>query len=79
MATATRRKTTPYTRLLKAKSSACKGRGTAASVTKAAAAYVKSAMKKGKSKAEANRIANRVIKGTCGARINGKKKSYKKK
>lgn len=72
-------KTNAYTRLLKSKSSFCKGRGTKAGLNKAKAAYIKKAVGKGKTKSEATKIANKVVNGTCGARINGKKRSKSSK
>lgn len=55
---------TKYQSLLKAQSSYCAGRGKKTSVTKAKTAYIKDAMKKGKSKSEATKIANKIT-GKC--------------
>lgn len=56
---------TKYQRLRKAKASYCKGKSKMTSVTKAKNAYIKDAVKKGKSKTEATKIANKVVKGSC--------------
>ena len=56
---------TKYQRLRKAKASYCKGKAKKSTVTKAKTAYIKDAVKKGKSKSEATRIANKVVNGSC--------------
>ncbi len=61
-----KRKTkTKYQLLLAAKASNCKGRTSAATLNKKKKAYIDDAVKKGKSKAEATKIANKVTKGSC--------------
>ena len=61
-----KRKTlTKYQRLVKAKKSYCAGRITKASLNKIATAYKTDAVKKGKSKTEATKIANKVVNGKC--------------
>lgn len=63
MATA-RKKTTAWTRLLKAKGRECRG-GSKANTRKAANAYIKDAVKKGKSKTTATASANKVLNRSC--------------
>ena len=58
-------KRTKYQKLVSAKASACKGRKTNAQVKAVAKEYVDDAVKKGKTKAEADKIANRVLRGGC--------------
>lgn len=70
------KKTTTYQRLQRAKKSHCAGRTTKAAVRKAATAYIKDAVKKGtKTKAEATKSANRVLKAGCATDIGKKKKT----
>jgi|GEM_PF-2872249 len=64
MATATR-KVSQYQRLVKAKFKQCAGKATAATVKKAATAYVTDAVKKGKTKTEAQATVNRLMKRGC--------------
>jgi len=71
----TKRKSTAFHRLQKAKKSHCAGRSTKAAVRKAATAYIKDAVKKGtKTKTEATKSANRVLKAGCSTGIGKKKK-----
>lgn len=72
-----RTKATAWTALVKAKAAYCKGKKTQVQVKKAAATYVASAVKKGKTEAAAKASANRILKGGCSmtSSINGKKKS----
>jgi len=73
-----RKKNTLYQRMQKAKATWCKGKkgATKATVKAAAKKYVDDAVKKGKSKSEAQKSANRVLNGGCKmtSRITGKKK-----
>ena len=75
MATGTKRKTA-YQILQAAKARYCKGKTTAAVVKKAATNYIAKAVKAGKTKAEAEKSANRVVKGGCSmsSSIAGKKR-----
>ena len=54
-----------YQNLVKEKAKFCKGKTTKAAVKKKAAAYIKSAVKKGKTKSVATKSANRVLNGGC--------------
>lgn len=55
-----RKKVSKYAKLVKAQAAKCNGKGKASTVTAAKKAYIADAVKKGKSKAEATAIANRV-------------------
>lgn len=68
---------TKYQRLRKAKASYCKGKAKKTTVTKAKSAYIKDAVKKGKTKAEATKIANKVVNGSC--KVSPKRKTTKRK
>jgi hypothetical protein len=74
MATATRKKVTAYMRLVKAKARQCRGTATAADVNKAATAYVKDAVTKGKSKTDAERSASKVKNRSCKTKVAGTRK-----
>jgi len=65
---------TKYQSLVKAKSSYCAGRTKKTSLTKAKNAYIKHATANGKSKTEATRIANKVVNGSCKAKVGATKK-----
>lgn len=65
---------TKYQTLVARKKSHCAGRVKKDSLNKAVKAYIADAVKKGKSKADATAIANRVVKGKCSASISGTKK-----
>lgn len=65
---------TKYQLLVAAKKSNCAGRTSSATLTKKKNAYITDAVKKGKSKAEATKIANRVLKTSCTAKVGGTKK-----
>jgi urease gamma subunit len=59
-------KVTKYQKLVKAKARACKGnKGAAAEARKAATEYIADAVKKGKTKADATKSANKVLKRAC--------------
>lgn len=72
---------TKYQSLRSAKASYCAGRGKKTTLTKAKTAYIKDAIKKGKSKTEATKIANKVVNGSCKTKIGTtrKRKTAKKK
>jgi hypothetical protein len=72
---------TKYQSLRSAKASYCAGRGKKTTLTKAKTAYIKDAIKKGKSRTEATKIANKVVNGSCKTRIGAtrKRKTAKKK
>jgi len=76
---ATSRRKTKYQILVSRKSSYCNGRVKKTSLTKAANAYIADAVKKGKSKAEAQKIANKVVNGACTASVSGRKKAAGRK
>lgn len=65
MAKKKKRTATKYSKLVKAKSSYCSGRTTKKSLNKAKKAYIDDAVKKGQSKTEATKKANRVVNGGC--------------
>lgn len=56
------------------KKSYCAGRVKKDSLNKAAKAYVDDAVKKGKTKSEAQKIANKVVKGSCSVAVGSTKK-----
>lgn len=66
-----------YQRLLAKKSSYCKGRTTMAEVKKTATAYISAAVKKGKTKAEAEKSAKAILAKGCKmtSNIAGRKKA----
>ena len=68
--------TTKYQRLLKAQSGYCAGKTKKTTVTKAKKAYVDDAIKKGKTRAEALKIAQKVT-GKCKAKVSGTKRKTK--
>jgi len=70
-------KITKYMRLKKVQALSCAGKALKSTVTAAAKAYVDDAVKKGKTKAEAEAIAKRVT-STCDA-VSGRKKATKRK
>lgn len=61
----TARKKTAFQRLVSKKASYCKGRTTMAEVKKVSTAYISNAVKKGKTKAEAEKVARRVLSAGC--------------
>lgn len=67
-------KRSKYSILVSRKASYCKGKVKKTSLTKAKTAYIQDAVKKGKSKAEATKIANRVVNGSCKASVGKRKK-----
>jgi hypothetical protein len=75
-----RTKRTKFSVLKAVKGRACKRKATQTQVKKAASDYVKDAVKKGKTKKEAQTIANRVVKGSCTvtAKVAGRKKRKRK-
>lgn len=72
-------KTTAYQRLQKAKGLFCKGKKTKAQVKKVADIYIRTAVKKGKTPAEAKKIAGRILKGGCKISSSINKTKRKKK
>lgn len=72
MATA-RKKTTAYQRLQRAKAASCKS-GNTSKVTAAKTAYIKDAVKKGKTKTQATATANRVVNKGCSSVKSTKKR-----
>lgn len=66
-----------YQQLVKAKFGNCSGRVTKASVRKKASAYVRSAVKAGKTRAEATRSANKVLNRSCSVGVGGKRRKKK--
>lgn len=75
MATTTaKKKTTAYQRLVKAKTRQCRGTATAADVNKAATAYVQDAVKKGRTKTDAERSATKVKNRSCKTAVAGTRK-----
>lgn len=79
MPTKKRRTATKYQQLVKAKSSHCKGRTTKAAVRKKANAYIADAVKKGMSKTEATKKANKVLKRACSVSGTKKKTTRRKR
>lgn len=75
----TARKKTAFQRLVSKKASYCKGRTTMAEVKKVSTSYISDAVKKGKTKAEAEKIARRVLSAGCKmtSSIAGKSKKRK--
>lgn len=71
---------TAYSGLLKKKSKLCGGKATKTEVKAAAAKYVASAVKAGKSKTEATATANRILQKGCSTSsfVAGKKKAVKR-
>lgn len=69
---------TKYQILRSRKKSYCNGRIKKTSLTKAKNAYVKDAVSKGKSKAEATKIANKVINGKCAVKVSKSKPKKRK-
>lgn len=67
-----------YQQLIKAKAANCRGTGSKATVRKKASAYVRSAVKSGKSKREATASANRVLNRSCSAPLIGKRKKHRR-
>lgn len=61
----TARSKTAFQRLVSKKASYCKGRTTMAEVKKVSTAYIANALKKGKTKAEAEKVARRVLTSGC--------------
>lgn len=74
MATATKKKVTAYQKLVKTKTRMCQGKATAADVNKAATAYVKDAVSKGKSSTDANRTVSKVKARSCKTAVAGTRK-----
>ncbi len=72
--TSARKKTTAYQRLVKAKTRQCRGTATAADVNKAATAYVQDAVKKGRTKTDAERSATKVKNRSCKTAVAGTKR-----
>lgn len=73
---------TKYQQLVSAKSSYCKGRGSKKTLNDKKAAYIADATKKGNhTKAEATKIANKVVNGKCSVSVGStkKKKTTRKK
>lgn len=71
---ATKRRT-KYQMLQAAVSSLCKGRGKKSTVTERKKAYIADAVKKGQTKAEATKKANKVVNKPCStASVSGTKK-----
>jgi hypothetical protein len=68
--------TNGYTKLVSLKGKFCKGNANKSDVKKAAANYIKEAVKKGKTKTEAEKIAGRVLRKGCSitSSIAGRKK-----
>ena len=72
--TKTKRRTkTKYQKLLSGKGRYCKGRITKADLNKLKKAYIDDAVKKGKTKSEATKIANKVVNGACSTTSKKKK------
>lgn len=65
---------TKYQQLQAAKKSHCAGRTTSANLTKKKNAYIADAVKKGRTKAEATKSANKVLKKSCGIGSTAKKR-----
>jgi len=70
---------TKYQQLQAAKKSHCAGRTTTASLNKKKKAYIDDAVKKGRSKADATKSANKVLKKSCGIGATKKRKTAKRK
>lgn len=73
---------TKYQSLVAAVGSKCSGRGTAATVAKRKKAYIDNAIKKGKTRAEAMKIANKATSKKCPVSVSAtkkRKKTYRKK
>lgn len=74
-----KRRKTKYQILVSRKSSYCKGRVKKESLNKAKKAYIDDAVKKGKTKSEATKIANKVVNGKCTvSKVSGTKRKKRK-
>lgn len=75
---AERKKTSAYLRATRARKSYCSGRGKKTTLTKAVTAYKKDAEKKGKPKADIERVAKKLL-TTCSSSAGAAKKSTTRK